>query len=264
MDFGLKGKTVIITGGGSNIGRGILLAFAREGSNVVNADIDDKVGPKAAELANAQKGGGKTIWVKTDVTSWDSVEAMVKKALAEFGQIHVLVNNVGFVFERLFVEKPREEWMKEIMLNYVSVLNCSRAVLDHMIEKKYGKIVSIASDAGRMGEFRESVYAGCKGAVIAFSKAVARENGRYGINVNVVCPGAMPPQSADEFGTHSIWTEQFAGVTPEIRDKMAKGYPLRRLGTPQDVANAAMFLASDVSNYMTGQTLSVSGGYTMI
>ena len=264
MDLGLAGKTVIITGGGSNIGRGILLAFAKEGPNIVNAEIDEDVGQKAVDMANALKGGGRAIVVKTDVTDFNSVQAMVKKAMDEFGQIDVLVNNVGYVYERLFVEKPLEECEKEIKLNYLSVIYCVKAVIDHMIERKYGKVVSIASDAGRMGEYRETVYAGAKGAVIAFSKAVARETGRYGLNINVVCPGAMPPQSTDEFGKSSIWTDQFAFVTQEIREKMAKGYPLRRLGTPQDVANVVMFLASDVSNYLTGQTISVSGGYTMI
>jgi 2-hydroxycyclohexanecarboxyl-CoA dehydrogenase len=209
-------------------------------------------------------GGGKTILIKCDVTDWDSVQAMVKKTIEEFGQVDVLVNNVGWVFERLFVQKPIEEMEKEIARNFWSVINCDRAVLDHMIERKYGKIVNVASDAGRMGEYNESVYAGCKGGVIAMSKSIARETARYGININSVCPGAMPPQSKDDFSSESIWMDAFDYVTDEIRQKMASKYPMRRLGSPEDIAAAAVFLASDAASYMTGQTLSVSGGYTMI
>jgi 2-hydroxycyclohexanecarboxyl-CoA dehydrogenase len=264
MDLGLAGKSVIITGAGSNIGRGILFGFAKEGANVVNAEIDEKQGQKAVDQANALGGGGKAILVKTDVTDWDSVQALVKKTIDEFGKVDVLVNNVGYVFERLFIEKPLEECEKEISLNYWSVILCCKAVLDHMVERKYGKIVSIASDAGRMGEYNESVYAGAKAGVIGLSKSIARETGRYGLNINVICPGAQPPKSTEDFGSSSIWTDQFVWVTDEIREKMAKKYPLRRLGGAEDIANAALFLASDAASYITGQTLSVSGGYTMM
>jgi len=172
MDLGYKGKTVIVTGGSSNINRANVLTFAREGANVVNADIDDKMGPKVVDEANAQGGGGKAIFVKTDVTDWDSVQAMVKKTLDEFGQIDVLVNGVGWVVDKVFMEEDRDKWQKLINLNFWSVINCSRAVLDHMVERQSGTIINIGSDAGRMGEFREAVYGGCKGGVIAMTKAL--------------------------------------------------------------------------------------------
>lgn len=265
MDLGLAGKTVIVTGGGSNIGRGILLAFAKEGSNVVNAEIDERQGQKVANEANALGGGGRTVLVRTDVTDNNSVVAMIKKTLDEFSRIDVLVNNVGWVYDRLFIEKPREEVAKEININLWGVINCTRAVIDHMIEQKYGKIINIASDAGRMGEYNESVYSGCKGGVIALSKALARELGRYGINVNVVCPGVCVPEKPEHAGEKSFWTEWgLKYLTPEAQQKAAQRYPLRRLAKPQDIAPVVLFLASDAASYMTGQTLSVSGGYSMM
>ena len=263
MDLNLAGKALIVTGGGSNIGRGIVLAFARERSNVVIADIDETQGQKVAKEANALSG--KTVAIKTDVTNVDSVAAMVKKTLEEFGQIDILVNNVGWGLDRLFIEKPRTEWEKEVSINFWGAINCTRAVLDHMIERKYGKVISIGSDAGRMGEYREAVYAGCKGGVIALSKALARELGRHGINVNVICPGATVPENPEHAGELSMWKGDMAQVfTPEVQEKAAKAYPLRRLGKPQDIANVAVFLASDAASFITGQTISVSGGYMMM
>jgi len=266
MDLGFAGKTVIVSGGGSNIGRAILLTYVKEGANVVCAEIDEKQGQKVVDYANTL-GGGRVILVKTDVTSWDSVQAMVKKALDEFGKIDVLTNVVGWTFERLFIEKPREEWEREINLNLWSVINCTRAVVDHMIEQKSGKIVSLGSDAGRIGEYKEAVYGACKGGVIALSKALARELGRYNINVNVICPGMTIPQSSEEVGDQSMLKAM--GMTdeqmsPELKQKIAQSYALRRLCTAQEVANAVVFMASDAASFITGQTLSASGGYTMM
>lgn len=263
MDLNLAGKTAIVTGGGSNIGRAIVLAFAREKSNVVIADIDETQGRKVANEAAAL--GVKSLVIKTDVTDFDSVTAMVKRTIDEFSKLDVLVNNVGWTLDRLFIEKPRLEWEKEVNINLWGVLNCTRAVLDHMIERKYGKIVSIGSDAGRMGEYREAVYAACKGGVMSLSKSLAREVGRYGINVNVVCPGVTVPENPDYAGDLSMWKGPMAEVfTPEAQEKAAKAYPLRRLGKPEDVANAVVFLASDAASFITGQIISVSGGYTMM
>jgi 2-hydroxycyclohexanecarboxyl-CoA dehydrogenase len=191
---------------------------------------------------------------------------MVQQTLDTFGHLDVLVNNVGWTVERLFIEKPRSEWEREIQLNLWSGINCTRAVLDSMIAQKKGAIVSIGSDAGRMGEFREAVYAACKGGVIALTKTVAREVGKYGIRLNVVCPGTTMPSDAEEIGATSMWAGSFGGGwnTPEMRERIAKAYPLRRIGQPDDVANAVVFLASDAASFITGQTLSVSGGYTMM
>lgn len=264
MDLGLSGKVAIVTGGGSNIGRAISLAFAKEGAQVVIAELDLNQGKRVVDQIKTL--GGRAIVIRTDVTDYSPVQEMVSQVLRQWGHIDILVNNVGWVYDRLFVEKPREEWEKEIALNLWSVINCTRAVIEPMIERKYGKIVNIASDAGRMGEYREAVYAGCKGGVIAMSKSIAREVGRYGINVNVVCPGATAPESPEDVGGKSMWAPGgglAAYNTPEVLEKMAKAYPLRRLGKSEDTANAVLFLASDVAAYITGQTLSVSGGYTM-
>ena len=265
MDLSLTGKTVIVTGGAANIGRAISLTFAREGSNVVIAEIDEAQGSKVADQANAMRTGGKCIVVRTDVTKLEEVEALVKRALDEFGKVDVLVNNVGWDRPQFFTETTPEFWDKVIALNYRSDLNCIKTVLPHMVERKGGSIVSIASDAGRIGEIRESVYAGCKAGVIALSKAIAREVGRYGIRLNIVCPGLTVP-SAEEVGGESMWKgEEIAKMfPPEVMEKAAKGYPLRRLGKGQDIANAVVFLASDAASFITGQTLSVSGGYSMM
>jgi len=262
MDLGLAGKTVIITGGASNIGRAITLGFAEEGANVIIADWDE---PQAQKTLEDAKGYGvKGIAIKTDVSDWDDVQQMVRKGLDEFGSIDILVNNAGWARDRLFIEKPREEWEKEISINYWGVINCIRAVLDHMIERRKGSIVSIGSDAGRMGEYREAVYAGCKAAVIALTKAIAREVGRFGIRLNVVCPG-LTPGGPEDSGEMSLWRGEEAEVfTPEVQERAKKMYPLRKLGTPEDTANAVLFIASDRAGHITGQTLSVSGGYTMI
>lgn len=263
MDLGLAKKTAIVTGGGSNIGRGIALGLAGEGANVAIADIDEKQAGVVAAQANALKAGGRCIAVKVDATSFESVSAGVDTVIKEFGQIDVLVNNIGFDELHLFVETGPEFWDKIIARNYRSTLNFTRATAPHMIEHKAGRIVNIGSDAGRMGEFKEAVYAGAKGAVIAFSKAVAREVARYGITVNVVCPGLIKPKP-EEMSAESMWKGQISSIlTAEAAQKAASMYPLRRLGTAQDIADAVAFLASDRASFITGQTLSVSGGYTM-
>jgi len=265
MDFlGLEGKTAIVTGGGSNIGRSIVLAFAGQGTNVTIAELDEAQGAKVAKEANAL-GKGKVENIKTDVTDWDSVQAMVKQTLDKFGQVDILVNVVGWVRDDLFVRKPREDWEKEIARNFWSDINCTRAVLDHMIERKYGKIISIGSDAARVGQLREAVYSGCKGALISMTKSLARELGRYGVNVNVICPGVVVPASRDVTTSESMWTDDMMKIfgTPEALEKIAKGIPLGRVGTPDDIANTVLFLASDRANFITGQTISVDGGYTM-
>ncbi len=263
MDLGLAGKTVIITGGAANIGRGITEAFVKENANVVIADIDEEQAQKVAKEFEGL-GSGKILPVKTDVTDMASIEAMVKKVLDTFGGIDVLVNNAGFVSNKLFLKKPVEEYEKEVRINYLGVVQCTRAVLDTMVEKKSGRIVNIASDSGRVGEPREAVYSGTKGAVIAFGKAIAKEMGRYWITVNAICPGANIPQQPGTAGKHSMWAGDITVemIPPETKEKILSQYPLQRMGTPQDVAYAALFFASEGANYITGQTLSVSGGFS--
>ena len=264
MDLQLSGKTVIVTGGGSNIGRAISLAFARERANVALAEIDEGQGKKVA--AEAEALGAKTLMVRTDVTRWADVQAMMRAVEARFGGVDVLVNNVGWTRDALFIEKTREEWDKEIQLNLWGMINCTRAVLDGMIARKSGAIVSLGSDAGRIGEFREGVYGACKAGIIALSKSIAREVGKYGIRLNVVCPGMTMPSDDEEIGALSMWTaqENRAWMTEEMRARIAKAYPLRRVAQPDDVTGAVLFLASAAAGFVTGQTLSVSGGYTMM
>jgi NAD(P)-dependent dehydrogenase (short-subunit alcohol dehydrogenase family) len=263
MELGLKGKSVIVTGGASNIGRGIVLAFAKEGCKIMIADLDEKQAQKVAAKAK-ELGSPKTVVAKTDVTKLDQVEAMVDKTVAELGALDVLINNVGWDIQQLFVDTTPDFWDKIIAINYRSVLNCTKTVLGPMIKQGRGVIVTTGSDAGRVGEFKEAVYAGTKGGVIAFTKAVARETGKFGIRLNVVCPGLTLPSSADEYGEDTGWKLSRGFFTEEVVAKIAKNYPLRRVGASADIANAMVFLASDAASFITGQTLSVSGGYSMM
>src|SRR6266851_6830353 len=260
MDLGLKDRVVIVTGGASNLGRAISLGFAREGARVVIADVD----LEQARKVEAEAPGGGVIARHTDVTDWDSVAATVEFALASMGGVDVLVNCAGWTIDRLFMEKPRSEWEREIAIDTWGFINSVRAVLEPMIERGYGRIVSIGSDAGRIGEWREAVYSGTKASVIAMSKAIAREVGKHGITLNVVCPGLVPG-SPETSGRESMWaSDQAKMFSAEALEKAARAYPLRRLGTPEDVVPAVLLLASDRASYITGQTLSVSGGYSMI
>ena len=265
MDLKLEGKTAIVTGGASNIGRAISLGLVKEGAQVVIAEIDISQGEKV--IKEAKSFGIEPFLIETDITKYNQVEDMVVETIGKFGSVDILVNNVGWGYDRPFLKKPREEWQAEVAINFWGPLNCIRAVIGYMVEKKYGKIVSIGSDAGRMGEYNEEVYSGCKGAIIALSKSLARGFGKHGINVNVVCPGATLPESPDHFGEKSMFAPGgFLSGTldPEITAKIVKKYPLRKFGKPQDLANAVLFLSSDIAGHITGQTLSVSGGYTMI
>jgi 2-hydroxycyclohexanecarboxyl-CoA dehydrogenase len=264
MDLNLAGKSVIVTGGGSNIGRAIVLAFAREGAQVAIAEIDEAQGRKVA--AEAERLGARATVVRTDVTNREQVQSMVQGVERQFGRVDVLVNNVGWTLDRFFMDKPIGELEREVQLNLWGMIHCTRAVLDGMIARKSGAVVSIGSDAGRIGEFREGVYAACKAGVIALTKSLAREVGRHGIRLNVVCPGLTLPASDEDVGERSMWvTEEMKFLAAaEVRERIAKSYPLRRIGRAEDVAPAVVFLASDAAAFVTGQTLSVSGGYTMI
>jgi len=197
---------------------------------------------------------------------YPEVQAMVAAVEQSFGSVDILVNNAGWVIDRLFVEKPRSEWEKEVQVNLWGMINCTRAVLDGMISRSSGVVVSIASDAARIGEFREGVYGACKAGVIALSKTLARENGRHNIRFNVVCPGTTLPAPGEDIGPTSLWAsdEMKVWLQDDMRSRIGKAYPLRRVGTPADIAPAVLFLASDVASFVTGQTLSVSGGYTMV
>ena len=264
MDLGLKSKNVIVTGGGSNIGRAIVHAFAAEGCNITIAELSAGQGEKVAAEVAAMDSGIRAKVIVADVTDHQQVQPMVEQSIAEFGSVDVLVNNVGWTIDRLFMEKPREEWEREVRVNLWAAMNCIHAVLPHMIKRQTGSIISISSDAARMGEFREAVYSACKAGVIALSKSIARETGRYGIRLNTVCPGLVVPSREESISEESMWNQMRDVFTDEVMERARRSYPLRRLGTSGEVANAVVFLASDAASFITGQTLSVSGGYTMM
>ena len=276
MDLGLAGKTAIITGGSGGIGRGLVLEFAREGCNVISASRDDATGRKLAEEARTLGLKGRVLAVKTDVTRRDSVDAMVAEARREFGPVDVLVNNAGGVAHPSDFEKFDEEGRRwEIALNIDGVVNCCQAVAGDMLSRGKGSIVNVSSNSSLLGEAASNIvhYGGVKGFVNSFSKALAWEWAKKGVRVNNICPGWIVPYKADEVGEGSFWN-RFGFETMGRPDDMKKalqdgtlynmsGLPIPRLGRPEDIAYLAMFLASDVSGYITGQLISVSGGAYM-
>src|SRR5260370_8168831 len=189
MDLGLKGRVVIVTGGASNLGRAISLGFAGEGARVLIADVD----LEQAKRVEAEAPAGAVVARRADVTDMESMSSAVQFALNSLGGIDVLVNCAGWTIDRLFMEKPRSEWERDIPIDTCGFINSVPAVLEPMIERGYGRIVSIGSDAGRIGEWRGAVYSGTKAGGIPMSKSIAREGGKYGITLNVVCPGPPPP-----------------------------------------------------------------------
>jgi NAD(P)-dependent dehydrogenase (short-subunit alcohol dehydrogenase family) len=264
MDLDLQGKSVIVTGGASNIGRAITLGFAAEGARVTIADLDTAAGERVAALA-LQDGAAAARVVRTDVTDLASVQALFQETNEAHGGIHCLVNNVGWDKLMFFTQTTPELWQKLIAINYLGVLNCTKTALDYLIPAGGGSIVSISSDASRQGEPREAVYGGLKAAVNSFMKTIAKENGRYNIRCNCVCPGVTVPDTVEETSENSMWKDKNAMFTDEQFAAIAKTLPLRRIGKPSDIANAVVFLSSaKAASFITGQVLSVSGGYSMI
>jgi 2-hydroxycyclohexanecarboxyl-CoA dehydrogenase len=263
MDLGLKNKAVIVTGGGSNIGRAIVLGFAREGAKITIGDIDTAQANAVAD--EARKAGAAAVEVvQCDVTSLEQVQAMFKRTTDAFGAVDVLVNNVGWDKLMFFTQTTPDLWAKIIQVNFVGMLNCTHTALAIMAPQNKGAIVSISSDASRQGEPREAVYGGMKAGVNSFMKTIAKENGRNGIRCNVVCPGVTIPAETTEVGANSMWVNKDSMFTPDQLAQIAKSLPLKKIGRPEDVANAVVFLASEAAGHITGQVLSVSGGYSMI
>lgn len=244
-------KIAIVTGGAQGIGAGIARRLADEGAMVAILDIQLE---KATGVAKAiESKGGKAIALKMDIADSDDVKRAVKDVEGKFGRVDILVNNAGWDKIAPFIELPEEVWDKIIAINLRGPIAITRAVLDGMVSRNYGKIVNIASDAGRVGSSGESVYSACKGGIIAFTKTLARELVRYNINVNVVCPGPSDTPMLAEMGKEN----------PQIIEAVTRAIPMRRLAQPGDIAAAVAFLASNEASYITGQTLSVSGGLTM-
>jgi 2-hydroxycyclohexanecarboxyl-CoA dehydrogenase len=246
----IKGKKAIVTGAAKGIGKGISLKLAEYGADLTVVDIDEEFLSVTAEEAK-KLYGVETLCLKVDVTSLDQTKMMVERTLEKFGQIDILVNNVGWDIAQPFWETTEEFRQKIIDINYKGLVNCCFCAIPHMIKRESGKIVNIASDAGRVGSMGETVYSGCKGGVIAFSKSLAREVARYKINVNCVSPGPTETPGHIE------------GTTPKLREALKKAIPLGRVATPAEQGNAVLFFASPLSDFITGQVLSVSGGLTM-
>ncbi len=266
MDLGLRGKTAIVTGGASNIGKAIVEGLFEEGANIVIADIDQVQADRVVDELRASGRSG-ALFVKTDVADRSQVERLVNRALEAFERIDILVNNAGWTINGLFLDKSVEEWEREVDVNLWGPINCVRAVAPSMAARSYGKIITIGSDAGRVGEYQEAVYSACKGGMIALSKALAREFGRFNVNVNVVCPGLTLPENPDDAGANSLWHSESPQSrifqNEDVLAKIVRKYPLRRIGIPGDLVPMVLLLASDKSSYITGQVISVSGGYAM-
>jgi 2-hydroxycyclohexanecarboxyl-CoA dehydrogenase len=247
------GRVAFVTGAGRGIGRAIALRLAEHGDAVAIGDIrtDD-----AAETVTAiEESGGRAVALALDVTDSGSVAAAVEETLGLLGPVEVLVNNAGWDEMHPFVETDEPFWDRVIEVNFKGCLRMTRATLPGMIERKWGRIVNIGSDAGRVGSSFESVYSGAKGGVIAFTKTIAREAARSGVTANTVCPGPTDTQ---------MLAEVAEGQGEKIIDAMKRAVPMKRLAMPEDIATAVAFFASDEASYITGQTLSVSGGLTMI
>ncbi|MBI4525748.1 MAG: glucose 1-dehydrogenase [Deltaproteobacteria bacterium] len=250
----LAGKAALVTGGGRGIGRAIALALGREGARTAVADLLKDNAESVRDEIKALRVDGLSCQV--DLTKRAEVERMVEEVLSRFGQIDILVNCAGWDRLEPFLESSEETWEKILAINFKSVLYTAKAVLPHMVSRGSGKVINISSDAGRAGSSWEAVYSGSKGAVIAFSKSLAREMARYKINVNVVCPGLTDTPLLEAVRTQSPQTEK-------LIDAITKATPFRRVAKPEEIAEAVLFFASPSSDFITGQTLSVSGGLTM-
>ncbi len=250
MDLNLQDKVAVVTGGGSGVGREITRLFCEAGATVIVADL---VAEKGAETALMFSNlPGKAIAMKADVTSYAEVKEMTVEAVKITGKVDILVNNAGFGVLKNFGDTTPDDWMVDLGVNLFGTLHCTRELINHMIERKYGKVINLLSDAGRVGEPFQATYSAAKAAVIGFSRALAKEVGAHGININCVSLGATKTPLIMPF------------ITPEIENRLIKAYPLRRLGLPQEPAALVVFLASDSAAWITGQVYSVNGGFSMV
>lgn len=249
-----SGKTVMVTGGAGGIGAAACRRFASEGACVAVLDLDAEAAHAVAQAIRAD--GGQAQAIHCDITDRASVNAAVARTQTVFGSVDVLVNNAGWDMFSPFTRTEPADWQRLIAINLVGALHTHHAVLPGMVERKSGRIVNIASDAARVGSSGEAVYAACKGGLVSFSKAIAREHARHGITVNVICPG--PTDTA-------LWNSftRAADHPEKLVDAFIRAIPLGRIGQPDDLPGAISFFASDDAAFITGQVLSVSGGLTM-
>ncbi len=246
-------RVAIVSGAGRGIGRGIALALAKGGYAVGVGDLREADSNETVELI--RQAGGRAIFVPLDVAKSDTVLAAVARVNAELGPIDAVVNNAGWDELKQFVATDEAFWHKVVDINYLGTLRMIHAVLPGMIERRWGRVISIASDAARVGSSLEAVYSGAKGAIVSFNKTLAREVARKGITVNSVCPGPT--------NTPGFQTAMGGDDSTKVLDAMKRAVPVGRLGEPEDIGAAVAFLASDGASFITGQTLSVSGGLTM-
>lgn len=246
----LENKVAIVTGGSRGIGRAIALEFAERGAAVV---VNYNKSPEAAEdvVKKVQEAGGKAAAFQADVSDFKQAEALVKFAIDTFGDLSILVNNAGITRDQLIMMMPESDWDAVINTNLKSTFNCSKAAVKHMMRKRTGRIINIASVAGQMGNPGQTNYSASKGGQIAFTKALAREVAARNITVNAIAPGFVD-------------TEILDAMTPEILEAALKLVPLGRKGNPEEIAFAASFFASDGAAYITGQVLGVDGGMAMM
>ena len=256
----LKGQVALVTGAGQGAGRGIALALAQHGGAVA---VNDFVIERAEAVADEiRAAGGRATAVQADVGDLASVQAMVAKAAAELGPVTILVNNAGMAgpnaqmrLTRPFWEEGPEEWDKYLRTNMYGVFNCCHAVLPGMVAANKGRIVTITSDSGRVGEPRQAVYSAAKGGAAAFIRSIAKETGRHGITANNIALSSLRPPIDDEQFTAFMASDQ-------VKQQMSR-YVIRRYGTPDDVAALTLFLCSDASSWITGQTYPLNGGYSL-
>jgi len=250
MQIDLSDETALVTGAGRGMGRVTAESLAESGADVVLNDVvEERIEEAADAIADAE--GGDALAVAADVTDYDAVGGMVETAEAEFGGIDVLVNNAGAWVTEFFTETEPDQWRQDVDLNLYGVFNCTRHVLPGMAERGHGSVVSIVSDAGRVGEPRLGTYSAAKAGVVGFTKAVAKEAGRYDVRLNCVAMGT----------TETPLTEDM--LAEGRRETVLEQYALNRLGRPEDAANVVTFLASDAAEWVTGQTVPVNGGYSM-
>lgn len=251
----MSNRVALVTGGAQGIGRGIVGSLADAGFAVVIADLNTEAAEQAAKEISTS--GGQALGVRMDVTDTESVEAAVATAVETLGQIDVVVNNAGWDDFMNFVDTTEDFWDRILDVNFKGALRVIKATVPAMMERGYGRVINIGSDAGRVGSSLEAVYSGSKGGIIAFTKTLAREVATKGVTANTVCPGP----------TDTPALRAFANGAGDNADKviagMTRAVPMRRLGTPEDVGPAVAFLASEGAGFVTGQTLSVSGGLTM-
>jgi len=245
----LDGKTAVVTGAASGIGRAVADTLAEAGAHVLLGDIAEDSGEKAAEAIRAR--GQRADFIRLDVTDLASVESFRSAAYGKRENVEIVANVAGWGKIQPFVENTPDFWHKVINLNLLGPIAVTRAFLDRMIERGGGKIITVSSDAGRVGSLGETVYSGAKGGAIAFTKGLAREMARFDINVNCVCPGPTD-------------TPLLAAVPEKHREAFARATPMRRLAKPSEIADAVLFFASRRSDFITGQVISVSGGLSMV